>query len=81
MADVIVNQCFLGIVDCVLYRLELLSELKTRSSPSILPIILKMPFGASEPFDDLGMSLVLHVLFLSRWQDSQYPPRAIVENT
>jgi CRP-like cAMP-binding protein len=30
---------------------------------SIMPIILKMPFGASEPFDDLGMSLVLHVLF------------------
>ena len=58
------NQRFFGIVDCILDRLELLSKLKTRSSLlDHVDDFLKMPFGASEPLDDLGMSLVLHVPF------------------
>ena len=64
MADVIVDQRFLGIVDCVLDRLELLSKVETRSSlRDHADDLSKMPFGAPEPFDDLGMSLVLHVRF------------------
>ena len=78
MADVIVDQRFLGIVDCVLDRLELLSKLNTRSAlrhhADDLP---KVPFGAPEPFDDLGMSLVLHVPLPFRREDSAYPPRGI----
>jgi hypothetical protein len=63
MADVIMNQSFLGIVDCVLNRLELLSKLKTWSSLlDHADDSLKMAFSASEPFDDLGMSPVPHVL-------------------
>ena len=82
MADVIMNQHLLGIVDCVLNCLELLSNLKTR--PSLLhhaDDLAKMPSRALEPFGDLGMSFMLHVfLSYSRLEDSPYPEGGIAEN-
>jgi len=73
--DVIVDQRFLGVVDGVLNRLQLLGEFGTRS-----PLFdhaddgFKMPFRTPEATDDVGMVLVLHSRFRAWGRNTRIPP-------
>ena len=61
MLDVIVNQCFLGIINGILDCLQLLGKLG--AGPTLLDHSddrLQMPLGPPEPPYDLGVILVLH---------------------
>jgi hypothetical protein len=81
MIDVIVDQRFLGVVDRVLDRLELLSELEAGPPPfDHADDRLKMPLRASEAADDLGMVLVLHGRIPVLGTDYPIPPDRIVKD-
>ncbi len=59
MVDVIVDQRFLRFADCLLHGVELLRQIET--GPALaehLDHSVKMPFGALQPFDDVGVAFV-----------------------